>query len=550
MKELSTKLSKRDYYILLITDVIFSIVFVIGKRINFLGYVWGIPEGEDYFRPFDVSVFLDFLICLVISGGILLAAAFLNRRYASGMTSDKKVNRKTAWILFIVSFIVLCVCWLPYIMSCLPGGIYSDTFSSIVQAYSMDETGWAGLNNHHPILYTLFIRAAIVVGRSVGKDLFFSMMLFTIVQYCLMAAELGYLNVWIYKRHGSFKVIVPIILFTALFPLFPLYAVSVWKDTPFCMVMLLLAMLMGEISFDRDWDKLKDPVFLTKLGVCSLLTIFTRNNGKYIIGLLFITLLIIRLKRSDRIRNMLVMMIIVAALTQFLQGYVFEKMNYNTDSYTESLAIPLQQICYVVNSEETISEEEAAYISTICPLEAIRENYDAFLFDAIKWSGDGINTDIIKNDPVRFMKVYLKLFIEHPVSYVKAYLLETSGYWSVSIASYDAYVQNNVWNNSYGLEKKDLFLAVTGIDFQNYVNRLPAMSSAIFFWIMIAAAVLLVMNRDYSRLLVLAGPFFCWFTVMIATPIACSLRYVYILVLVLPLEFALTATSKTDQEMM
>lgn len=60
--------------------------------------------------------------------------------------------------------------------------------------------------------------------------------------------------------------------------------------------------------------------------------------------------------------------------------------------------------------------------------------------------------------------------------------------------------------------------------------------SAVFLLVMFFACALVILRKDYKWLLLFLPAILNWLTVMAATPIATSLRYVYILVLLLPVD--------------
>ena len=63
-------------------------------------------------------------------------------------------------------------------------------------------------------------------------------------------------------------------------------------------------------------------------------------------------------------------------------------------------------------------------------------------------------------------------------------------------------------------------------------------SSAIFAWFLFAAFTLCLMRKNRKAALVLTPGMILWFTTLIATPIAFSFRYIYPLVLLVPLDLA------------
>ena len=57
-----------------------------------------------------------------------------------------------------------------------------------------------------------------------------------------------------------------------------------------------------------------------------------------------------------------------------------------------------------------------------------------------------------------------------------------------------------------------------------------------------------IKNKRYKNLLIYLPALFTWGTIMLATPIAFSMRYVYILVLIVPMDFVIPFLSKDNSE--
>ena len=137
----------------------------------------------------------------------------------------------------------------------------------------------------------------------------------------------------------------------------------------------------------------------------------------------------------------------------------------------------------------------------------------------------------------RFMpyEEMFELFFENPKEYVKAYIMNTAGFWCLNVAGFDAYIQNNVWPNTSGIEQTDLFQKWFGFSFQNVVNPKKAISSAWYFWFLFFSMVICWKQFGFRKLAVYMPLFLVCATLMAATPIAVSMRYVEPLIFAAPL---------------
>lgn len=547
MKLFSDSKNLRDRLIFVGADFFLSLIGTIGMQIHFVGSVWGSPE-ENYVESFDFTTILHFLMLFIVNGIILLLFLSINilynqckikrqRHLVSRIVTD---NKK---LFYITSISAILVAWLPYLLAYFPGGIYVDTFSSIGSAFDMDSYGLTLLNNHHPILYTLLWRGVILLGRLFQQDFFFSAALFQIIQYIFMAAILAYLIFWIKNKGLKKEIVLALQILVMFFPLFPLYAISIWKDTIFSLVLLLFILCVADIVLDKKRICLKDTGYLLKFFTLGFFVAFTRNNGKYIVFLTIAVLLAAKIRKIFKYKKMALLFLSLILSISVIQGPIYDKMNYNMDTATESLGIPLQQLCYLVYYDYDLTEDELNYINTIVSTASIKKNYTPCIFDSVKWYAPDFRDDSIQQSPARFFYYYTKIVLKHPIGAIKAYMLATAGFWAPNVSSIDGYAQTWMWENQYHLKSIDYLEKYFGVTIRSFINDLKPVSSAVFLLFIFATALVLIINQDYRKLVILLPAAANWLTVMVATPIANSLRYVYILVLILPLEIMLICTS-------
>ena len=537
LKNIVKQSTYRERAVFLLIDAFLAALCTLGMQISFCGITWGTPQ-ENYLIPVTMLTLVRFILFFLLGGVALLALLYVNRVYTKRRTKEVTMRKG-----YFISFVLLLLAWLPYVLIYFPGGVFSDTFRSIDFAYSMDDYGMTMLNNHHPVLYILIWRGAILFGRLFHQGIFFAAATMLILQYLAMAAVLAFLICWVHRRGLGIKITLVLQIFLMFFPLYPLYVISLWKDTFFALALLLFSLCVGDLVFDGAERLLRNPGYLIKFVILGFLTSFTRNNGKYIVFLTMAVLLLLQARRLLSHWRAVLAFVILTSMVTVIQGPIYEKMNYNVDTTVESLGIPLQQLSYLVYYDYDFTEEEQAYIDSIISEESIKEWYHPCIVDPVKWNAPDFQGPIIEEDPLEFLQCWLSLMVHHPVGGIKAYLLATAGFWAPSVTSRDGYVQNWMWNNQYGLECTDLIEKFTGHTIRALTDSIEPVSSAVFFIILVLGAFVSLMRRDYRKLLLLLPAAGCWATVMIATPIACSLRYVYILVLVIPLDVLLICVS-------
>lgn len=525
--------NKRYFIIKIIATLIFSATLILDKMIVFNGNVHS-SYTQLYFLPFKASYILLFLLIFIISYASISILELLCEKLEKTIYTKKQRKARNIKIFFVVLCVIL-LCWLPTILSYFPGGIFVDTVSSINQAM-----GKQPLNNHHPILYTILIKIFIdMANMFVNTQVQFlqlGMELFTIFQVLIMAITCAYFVYWLYKKQISTKYLVLITIFLGVFKLIPLYAISIWKDTPFCIALFLYIIFIAETVY-QDGKNLEKLGEIIKYVILLTLVAFLRNNGIYIVTITTIILLITYRKNIFKnLKEFTIIAIIQIIICFIVQGPVYKHYGISTE-FVENVGVPLQQICYVIAHDGNITKEQEEFINNICPIETIKEKYTPGIVDHIKWN-EKFNNSYLEENKLQFIKVWFKMFIKNPKEYVEAYLLNTMGFWDINKSDEGLYVNNRMWGNKntyIGVVQQDYIEKATNISIRNLVENKKTISSATFLLIMIISMLLTIYKKKYKNLLIYIPALATWLTIMIAVPVAVGLRYVYILVLMIPL---------------
>lgn len=139
------------------------------------------------------------------------------------------------------------------------------------------------------------------LGTMLNKGLTWSIGFFTMMQMLILECEFLYFVSWMLCHKLNRFVRVGSSIFFVFFPLIPLYAVSVWKDTPFCMAVLFWMMSVVDLYFEIVNNKY-NVRNLVRFSVGIILVAFTRNNGIYIVMLSVFVMLTIIICKSQKER--------------------------------------------------------------------------------------------------------------------------------------------------------------------------------------------------------------------------------------------------------
>lgn len=506
--------------------VAFSIMLLLDKKLNFSSNIYA-KINEVYFNKFEPIDILFFLATIIITYIILTVIEIIYNKIVN-KNIEKKLDRKANIKIYVIIFVLLIVSWSPYILSSFPGGIYGDTGVSINQATGLDE-----LDNHHPLLYTLSIKLSIQIFHG---DITKAMGLITIIQIIVMAAVFSYLVYWLYKRKAPLIIVVITTMFFMFFNLIPLYVMSNWKDSLFSTVLLAYIITIMDIIY-QDGENLKKNTAIIKYVVAMFFVAFLRNNGIYIILATTIVLLIVYRKQiKTTLKKFTIISLVSILIFYFIQGPLYNKLKLNTES-VESLGIPLQQICYVVATGGNITEEQEEFINQICNIEVIKEEFTPYIVDSIKWNSN-FNEQFLSENKIEFIKIWFQIFLQNPKDYIVEYLLNTLGYWDINKVTSNSYIQYVNWKEEQpfaGVTQTNFIEKWTGKSLLPKLTDIKLISAALWVWILFLSCVLTIRNKKYKNLIILLPALLNWGTLMLATPIAFTLRYVYISILIVPL---------------
>ena len=524
----TNKIKNNKFYFLckIVLSLIFAFTIMLDSMLVFQGQIYGTLE-QIHFTQLELKNILIFILSVFVTYIALSIFEIIVDKLEKAIYTQKQRKTQNIKVYFIV-FLVILIAWLPYILSYFPGGIYADTMDAIRQI-----TGEKPWNNNNPILYTFILKIFVSIGNSM--QLGFE--LFTIAQVLAMACVIAYLIYWLYKKNVSIKYLVLVTFYFAIFSLIPIYAISIWKDTPFCIALLLYIILIAETIY-QDGKNLEKKSTIIQYLILMILVCSLRNNGIYIIVTTTIILAIIYRKR---ITNKLKAFCIVQALgiitIYIIQGPIYAKCGFES-KFIGSLGIPLQQMYYVIADNGNITEEQKDFFENVYSIEKIKERYNPCIVDKINWA-TGFNYTYIEEHRKEVINIWFDMFLKNPKSYVKAYLLNTIGFWDITKATTDGYINPQMWNedlkNIYNIEQIDYIEKLTGQSIKSIITPSAPISSAVFGFVAIFGCVLTIYKKRYKNLLIYLPAILTWATVLIAAPLAFSLRYVYILVLILPL---------------
>ena len=470
-----------------------------------------------FINPMDISHILRFAVSFVLVLGLLgFVSNRTERAVQEALISKSEHNKKRHIRLFFLIFLVIIVLWLPYLLSYIPGGIWSDTLHIIRMAKRIDY-----LTNYHPIAYTVIWRCAIAIGTFLGDEVY-GAIVYTICQYIFMAACVAFFCTKLYRWGMRTWGVVATVLYFSLCPIFPHYAISCWVDTLFGCAVLLYSIVIYDFVHKGFQVRFSQGVSLI---VTMFMVMFLRNNGIYIVALcsLILLLIVVFSKKPENKKMVAAILAVPVIISAIIQGPVYHKFGYNEENKVESSAVMFQSVAYVICTDGIISDEDLAIIDEIIPIERLKEIYNPICIDGVKWDTE-FEQVVFDAKYDRFLSVFLRTVIKNPRKVIEAWLLETLGFWNIweinghgfACSDYqNIYPQYDVWDAITNNSLRD------DLCWRNHVFPYSG-----YIWL-ILLAFCNVMQKEKKYALVLIPSIAGWLTIMIATPIAFHFRYVF-----------------------
>lgn len=503
---------------------VFALTMAVGDRIDM---------DERVFGSIGWPELLKFAVLTVIMTALFFLL-FLYTDKISGIKPERKESAGksgSAFITFCGRHVFLCssllyfLAYLPYYLTFFPGNSGRDTMESIDMV--LGNIPWT---NHQPILFTamigVFIRGTAFLGsRTV------SLGLFALFQMITMALFLGVVTKRIFDTKTPAVLKGFAVCMFAFHPIVAMYSIYLSKDVLFSEVMILLCFCIYDMV-KSGGELLLEPAFCVRLSLLTVLSALLRNNGLYIAIVLLVVLPFIYKKYAKQLVTAFGFAVAVMLLWQ---GPAFRLMGIEKESFAEAASVPLQQLGWVIVNDGEFSKEDRAFLEELMPFEEVKKVFTPGYTDPYKF--DKSFDDAFLNENVgQFLKVWWHGCIHHFPEYVKAYLMQTVGYWHYGETN--SVCTQGVTENTLGIRQMDFFENSFGFSLEGLMEKLVLagrkapvvcmLSSMGMQMFMIALLGVQYLRRGKKGLLLFLLPFWIlWGTVMVATPAFCLLRYLY-----------------------
>ena len=531
---------KRMTIISFIIAIIFSIFEIVGYSINAYLNLSGIIENTEIFikslLKFSSLFIIIYSIIKVIFNYINLCE-FNPEKIKKYFTENKRS--------FFICWIIIFLLWLPYFLRFYPCNITPDSMSQIMQAL-----GLRNVTNHHPVFHTGLVSIAMNIGKLIG-NYNIGAAIYSIVQMLIMSSIFSYTIYYMAKKKINIFIRIISLIFYAIYPVHALYSMTMWKDILFGGMMLLFTINLSKIYIDEE-NYFKSKINLILFTINLILVFLFRNNGIYVIILLSPFMFLILRKYYKKLA---IIFGITILLYITVNGPAFKILNIQKGSIREALSIPLQQFARVTRDHyDTLTQKERDSIYKFLPSNHLNEDYYEKISDNVK---NNFDDEYFKNHKFKFIKIWIKLGIKYPRTYIESFLCNSYGYWYPEalhwVVSKEVYESDNETEKSLELKQTPIIkskllnkIAESTID-----RKIPVIymiySIGTSFWIFIVMLGYNVYKKDYKKCLIYLPILFLWFTCL-ASPVYCEFRYIYSLFTCLPVLIGINFSNKNKEQ--
>jgi len=497
----------------------------------------------DFFMELCGNAFLLVLcfFALAAAAGALLFVVYGAVGKLSFVLPENKPrrdDRRRLLLVFFAAFFVLMLWFCMWMLFRFPGCLSPDSTWQLMQARRLEP-----LSNHHPIAHTMIIRLCINLGFAISANPSVALAMYTILQAAFLACSYAYLITTLYKMRIRLWVISVIFASFIVLPYHGSLSATMVKDVWFAAFILILCLSVWRlmVSLRRDgkaplWDIAL--LFISSLGMCLF-----RTNGLYAF-IVFLPFIVIYFFRKSKAAAFVP--IAAAALAILITGPFYSSLGIVPPDVIEPLAIPTQHITRAIVDGAELDEEQRELLGNVVDIDAAAELYCPWLVDTVKHyirqEGD---LEYLSAHKDEFVKLWLELGLENPLSYLKAHIDLIRGY---IYPLTDGTVMYLYFTEppAEGMCMLPGPIAAVLSAMAVYMPSIPVLnlffSNGAAIWLYIALFGLCAAKRRYSDLILFIPVLAVWLTLLVATPLDNEFRYAYGVFATLPLMCVLPFT--------
>lgn len=382
--------------------------------------------------------FLLVLWCIPVELYLLSLLEQTSLKIKEKRESKKNVKKRVEEIekqkkkVFWMTFLILTTVWTIVFIGMFPGTITSDSIDQYLQAL-----GQWNLNNAHPVLMTLMIRATTIISKNPA--------FFIYLQILFFAFLISFILTFLYKKGLSKKAIY---IFSFLFAILPssyLLIVSLWKDVIYTIALLWMTYLLFRLCLNEKeffQKKINSIAFV----VATMLVAFFRHNGigPFLFVLIYFIYLTFKKRKKSYVILTLSLVICYVGFSQMISVLCPPKPSKTEYSNLTNL---VTRSSGQILQTSTLPEYTEKIVTNYASLDLLKSEYNPYNVDSYGFNDKiSAHQSTLENPTIttgEAIHAYLLNFIYYPMDTIKERLDGTDILWNMK-------QPYNSFNHRYG----------------------------------------------------------------------------------------------------
>lgn len=516
--------------------LLLSIVLVCGNSVyktNTLRLVFG------SFNAFinSLAIFIGFFILIYFA--IKLGLYYISRlKIQSPLVNEWKLFG-ASWqsLLFIWGLIFLC--WLPCYLAYFPG-----TYSYDIVGQTFQALGFNPFDRFQTTAHTFFFKICIDIGRLFGGAKA-GLITYSILQMLILSFSFSFAILYMAKIKIHYGLRLLAFIYFAFNPLNAIFSFVTTKDVLFTAFFVIATIMLIDVV--KNTDRFFNSLF-RRIALCAVMVLccLFRHNAFLAFVLFFISFMLIY---REHLKIALQTFIIFVLSFSLIMGPIYTLLGVEGGNVKEVLSVPMQQIANVAkNHAGSLKTNEREAIAEIINYEEAIKVYNPRYADPVK---DDFNTPKFCENPFKYIKLWLSLFIQYPGEYIDSLLSLNLGYWYPDSVHPDEY-SNRIYIETYVRDvnefkvQRESFFPKLLEQYEKFASgtamqELPIIS--LFFsigfpvWFILSCILILSVKKKGKLKLIFMPALFMWLTFILG-PVS-NLRYIYYAIACYPIYMAI-----------
>lgn len=533
--------------ILCVGAIMFGVVQTVAMNLYYL----------DTFKSDNFNLLVYDVLSFAVYAMLFYLVSFLCLFFMRHIGSSKKELKLWDRYVRVISFILMIVCWLPWLVAFYPGSMWYDMSYQLEQYY-----GYAGYHLH-PVFSTYIMGICLDIGRALFHSDNAGVFIYILFQTTVCAAAFSKVICYLNKLSVSYLLQFISLGFYAVIPVFGGFAQMGEKSVAafgfFTFFMIETVKLYREIA---GYENGKGKEFILFV-IYGLLSSFFRKEYIFVCIIVALSLFVMAfIKHRKKLAGWCFIATMILSFLYFGFNMIFVNKILGIDfsqGATEGASIPLQQVArFVYYKPDEISEDERQILDKcfFYGFDQIAENYNPYLSDRIKY-----NFNV--NETRQFIKVWIELLRKSPKIYIESILDNSYGYYSITPpipatvndaptngtpgSRYEMYInikEKSVVNISYPYQTEEArsFMRKYANAWRNYPIIDLFDKLGFYTWAIVMFMLCLIKNKQMSYIVSFL-PSILMIGVCIASPVNDHMRYFISVIASVPLLMGVTANA-------